>query len=221
MTSAALRILLLDDHQLFRSGLRLLLEREPGLSVVGEAADGTRALALALDTRPDIAVVDVHLEAEDGIAVAARLLASVPATKIIFLSSDANIAVVRRALEAGGSGYLLKDEAPQDLVRALHAAAKGGVYLPPEIASSVLKDYRRRDPGQTSSAPAGPEPLSTRELEVLRLTADGLRNKEIADRLKISPKSVETYRSRLLKKLGYSSTAELVRHAIREGLIAP
>jgi DNA-binding NarL/FixJ family response regulator len=216
MSQPALRILLLDDHQLFRTGLRLILEREAGYSVVGEAGDGTTALVLAQRTSPNVLVADVHLPSEDGITVASRIRALLPATKIIFLSSDGDVALVRRALDAGGSGYLLKDNAAQDLIRALEATSNGGVYLCPELASALLKDYRQRD---TGAAPAAPVILSEREIEVLRYIAEGLRNKEIADRLKISQKSVETYRSRLLKKLGYSSTAELVRHAIREGLV--
>jgi DNA-binding NarL/FixJ family response regulator len=216
MPPPALRIILLDDHQLFREGLRLILEREGGFNVVGETGDGAAALTLAEHTKPDLMVVDVHLPAEDGITVATRILAKFPAIKIIFLSSDGDVALVRRALYAGGCGYLLKDNAAQDLIRALDAAAKGGVYLCPELAAALMRDYQKRDLGP---APEAPEALSERELEVLRHIAEGLRNKEIADHLEISQKSVETYRSRLLKKLGYSSTAELVRYAIREGLV--
>ncbi|MDI1249618.1 MAG: response regulator transcription factor [Lacunisphaera sp.] len=212
-----LRLFLLDDHQIFRHGLRLLLEREPGLSIVGEAGDTTTALDQIRAAKPDLVLVDVHLPGEDGITAAGRILALHRTVKIIFLSSDADTALVRRALDAGGSGYLLKENAPQDLLRAIQAAAKGGVYLSPELAAALLSDYRQREAAPPPDAPA---PLSVRELEVLRLIAEGLRNKEIANQLKLSTKSVETCRSRLLKKLGYDSTAELVRHAIRQGLIS-
>jgi len=196
----------------------MVLESGARFSVVGEAGDGATALAMAVSMRPDVVVADIHLPGEDGIAIAGRILALRPATKIVFLSSDADLALVRRALETGGKAYLLKENAGQDLIRAIEAALKDGVYLCPEIAAALLKDYRQQGINSVAEAP-GPAPLSERELEVLRYVAEGLRNKEIADRLEISPKSVETYRSRLLKKLGYASTAELVRHAIREGLV--
>lgn len=212
-----MRVLLLDDHRIFRTGLRLVLERVPGLSVVGEAGDGATALELARDAAPDLLVADIHLGAENGIAIARQILDSYPAIKVIFLSSDSNFALVRQALDAGGSGYLLKENAAHDLIRAIEAAQQGGVYLCPEVAAALVRDFRRRDDaGPDGSAP--PQ-LSEREREVLRLIAEGLRNKEIADRLRLSVKSVETYRRRLMHKLGYHSTAELVRYAIREGLL--
>lgn len=217
MTQPALRILLFDDHQLFRIGLRMILERAPGMDVVADAGDGVTALELAQRTNPDVVIADIHLPGEDGITIAGQILEICPAAKVIFLSSDADIALVRRALDAGGRGYLLKDNAAQDLLRAIEAAMQGGIYLCPEVANSLVKDYR-----QTNEVPSTPPPLlSERESAVLRLLAEGLRNKEIAVRLKVGTKSVETYRSRMMKKLGYHSTAELIRHAVREGLIAP
>jgi len=216
MSTTPLRILLIDDHQILRTGLRMILERVPGWEVVGEAGDGATALALAQSKTPDVVVADIHLPGEDGIKVVSRILEKLPAIKVLFLSSDADIALVRRALDAGGKGYLLKENAAQDLIRAVEAAMQDGIYLCPEIAAKLVKDYQRHADQPLSDAPTA---LSEREIEVLRCIAQGLRNKEIADQLKISQKSVETYRSRLLKKLGYSSTAELVRHAIREGMI--
>jgi len=218
MKPSPVRILLIDDHRLFRQGLRSILERERGLEVVGEAGDGPSALKLAGSTSPDVVVADIHLPDGDGIALAVRILAQCPATKVIFLSSDADFNLVRRALDAGGSGYLLKDNASGDLIRAIEAVRQGGVYLCPEVASALVEDFRQRG-NQTPEAP--PVQLSEREAEVLRLIADGLRNKEIADQLGVSTKSVETYRKRLMTKLGFSSTAELIRHAIRTGIVAP
>jgi DNA-binding NarL/FixJ family response regulator len=213
-----MRIFLIDDHELFRQGLRLILERTPDLIVVGEAGDGPSALELVERARPEVVVADIHLPKDDGIALAARILKKFPAIKVIFLSSDADFALVRRALDAGGSGYLLKDNAAHELIDAIEAVNNGGVYLCPKVALALVEDYRRHD-GETPAAT--PKRLSKRETEVLRFIAEGLRNKEIADRLKVSTKSVETYRRRLLAKLGYVSTAELVRHAIRDGLVAP
>jgi DNA-binding NarL/FixJ family response regulator len=213
-----MKILLLDDHQLFRSGLRLILEQTPGLTVIGEAGDGPSALEQVGRECPDVMVVDIHLPGLDGIEVARRLRAACPSAKVVFLSSDADSALVRRALEAGASGYLLKENAPQDLIRALEAAAKGGVYLCPEVASVLVKDYQGRLSQETTAPRAA---ISEREREVLQFIAEGLRNKEMAVRLNVSIKSVETYRARLLAKLGYATTAQLIRHAIREGIVPP
>lgn len=219
MNKTTLRILLLDDHQLFRTGLRMILERAPGLEVVADAGNGHDALEAAQRTHPDVVVADIHLPGEDGIEVAGRILKKCPAAKILFLSSDADITLVRRALDLGGRGYLLKDNAAQDLLRAIEAAVQGGIYLCPEVAAALVKSYQRTD---ALPPPPPPAPrLSERENSVLLMLAEGMRNKEIASRLKVGTKSVETYRSRLMKKLGYQSTAELVRHAVREGLIPP
>ncbi len=218
MKHPPLRILLVDDHRLFSNGLRLILERTPGLVVVGEAADAAAALELAAGTRPDLVLTDIHLPNGDGIELAGRLASVCPEAKIVFLSGDADFALVRRALKAGGHGYLLKDSAAHDVIRAIEAARSGGIYLSPEVALALVEVHRR---DEAVPAPAAGPALSDRETEVLRLIAEGLRNKEIAEQLKVGAKSVETYRRRLLLKLGYTSTAELVRHAVREGLIDP
>lgn len=214
--SPTLRLMLLDDHRLFRDGLRLILEREPGFRVVAQAFDETTARVQLADTQPDLLLADVHLPTGDGITLAIRLIAAAPGLRVVFLSSDANPSFVRRALDAGASGYLLKDSAPQELIHALKAIVDGGTYLSAELTPALLANLRQPPP---PSADPSISALSSRELEILRHVAEGLRNKEIADRLQISTKSVETYRSRLMKKLGYDSTAELVRHAIRAGLI--
>lgn len=216
MKRPPLRILLVDDHRLFSRGLRLILEDVPDVVVVGEAADAAAALELAASARPDLVFMDIHLPDDDGIELARRFAAICPEAKIVFLSGDANFALVQQALKVGAHGYLLKDSAGHEVVQAIEAARTGGIYLSPEVAEALVQDHRRRSSG---AAPAPRPELSGRETEVLRLIAQGLRNKEIALRLKVGTKSVETYRRRLLLKLGYSSTAELVRHAVREGLI--
>ena len=213
------RIFLVDDHRLFSSGLRALLARAGGYKVVGEADNPEAAIERCGAAAPDIAVVDVHLRAHgDGIGLAAQLRAALPALKILFLSSDADFALVRKAIEAGGSGYLLKAGAPQDLVRALEAVRADQVFLAPEVAAALVKDYRHHLEEERS--PGRPR-LSERERQVLPLLADGLQNKQIAEQLGVSVKSIETYRSRLMAKLGLTSTAELVRYAIREGIVKP
>lgn len=211
------RIFLVDDHQLFRKGLRLVLEHTAGFTVVGEAATAAELIGRCPTSSADVLLADIHLPDGDGIDAARTVMATMPSLRVIFLSSDGDLALVRRALDAGGIGYLLKDNAPQDLVRAIEAARKGDVYLCPEVATALVKDYRARD---ASPRPARPQ-LSEREGAVLRLIAAGRRNKEIGEQLGVSVKSVETYRRRLLEKLGYTSTAEVVRHAIREGIISP
>jgi len=217
MPEPLIRVLLIDDHQLFRKGLRLLLEHSGSVEVVGEAGNVATAVALAPTVNPHVIVADIHLPDGDGIAAAQQMLRDCPRASVVFLSSDSDFKLVRRALDAGGRGYLLKDVAPQDLLRAIEAARKGDIYLCPEIATALVHDYRSRD---EDLAPVIPK-LSDREREVLRFVANGLRNKEVAARLNVSVKSVETYRRRLMAKLGYTSTAELVRHALREGLVAP
>lgn len=211
------RILLVDDHRLFSSGLRLLLGRAAGLQVLGEAPDGATALEMCAGEVPDIAVIDIHLSGSvDGIEVARQLRARHPSVKVLFLSSDADSGVVRRAIEAGAKGYLLKESAPDDLLRAIQAVRGGQFFLASEVAAAVVEDYRQHLAGEPA---AKASQLSARERQVLPLLVEGLHNKEIAEKLGVSVKSVETYRARLMEKLHIKSTAELVRYAIREGLV--
>jgi DNA-binding NarL/FixJ family response regulator len=218
VSPSPLRLLLIDDHRLFVHGLRLILERAEGLVVAGEASNRPSARVLAERLQPDLIVADIHLADGDGITLVEELRARQPSVKALFVSSDADLALVRRALHAGGSGYLLKDNAPQDLLRAIAVVARGGVYLCAEVAGVL----------QSTGADASATPergararLSERETEVLKLIAEGVCRKDIANHLEVSVKSVETYRKRLLHKLGYASTAHLVRHAVREHLVAP
>lgn len=217
---ADLRIFLLDDHQIFRTGLKLILARVLGVQLVGEASDCATALPLLLATRPDLVLADIHMPGDDGITFAESVRRQAPDIRFLFLSSESNIDVVQRALDAECSGFVQKECSEQELIRALDTVRKGGIYLCPDIASAVLQRYRRPE-AEPKPAEQSVHELSVREKEILELIARGFRNKEIADRLEIGVKSVETYRSRLLKKLNYGSTAELVRYAIRIGLIKP
>lgn len=217
MQTGEVKILLVDDHQMMREGLRLLLKNQQGLTVVGEAANGQAALELARLHAPDLVVMDIHLPGEDGIAVSRRILAEFPQIRIIVLSSDPDLALVHQALQAGISGYITKENSPEELTRAIQAAMDHRSYLCPEVASVVLEDYMKTlvaKPG-----PAKPQ-LTERERQLLKLVAGGKRNKEIAEELGTGVKSVETYRSRLMKKLGCGSTADLTRYAIREGIVS-
>jgi two-component system NarL family response regulator len=211
-----LRILLVDDHRMLREGLRALLSRETGYSVVAEAGDGDGALKAVRRDPPDLIVLDVHLPDMSGIEVARRILAVFPEVKVIMLSSDHSHNCVHEALLAGVSGYVLKENAAEELLRAIHTVVLGQLYLCPEVGTEIIASYRR---GQLPDlAPPTPQ-LSAREREVLKLLADGLRTKEIADQLGVSTKTAETYRHRLMEKLQLPSVAELTRYAIREGIV--
>jgi len=214
----SVRLLLVDDHPMLCRGLREAMTRQPNLAVAGEAGTGAMALRLAGELTPDLVVMDVHLPDMSGIETARRMLMALPATKIVIFSGDATRPVVDEALQAGAHGFVWKNGAVEELLRAIDLVMEGKLYLSPEVSAGILEDYRK-------NLLAGPGPskpfLSEREKQLLRLVAEGRRNKETAGQLGISTKSVETYRSRLMKKLSCSSPAELVRYAIREGIAAP
>ena len=210
------RFLVVDDHAMFRAGLRSLLQSQYADAELAEAGDGRAAIECARQFRPQIILLDLHLPGLDGIEVTRQILAFLPA-KIILLSADSNLAYVSGALKAGAMAYLLKTSSPEELPRAVSAVLEGKLYLCHEANAAVLDDYRRGLAGQLLPR----APLSTRETEVLRFIADGLRTKEIAARLEVGVKTVETYRGRLMKKLDCGGTADLVRYAMREGIVQP
>lgn len=211
------RIFLADDHALFREGLRALLERQPGVEVVGEAGEGTDALAQIGQTRPDVAVLDIAMPGLTGIEVTRRLRAVVPETRVLILSMYDDEESLHEALAAGAAGYILTDHTSALLVTAVETLARGGSYLCPTMAAKMVEGYARRQ-GQ---AVGGSEParLSPREREVLQLVAEGYTSAEIGGRLGISPKTVEVHRSRISAKIGIQGVPGLVKYAIREGLI--
>lgn len=211
----SLRILLADDHKMFRDGLRPLLEGTPGLSVAGEAADGHEAVRLAAELRPDVVVMDISMPDLNGIEATRRIRAVAPGTRVIVLSMHADRRFVTEALKAGACGYLLKDSAFAELVEAIRSAAQGRAFLSRAITDVVVQDYvglARQEDGSAFAI------LSAREREVLQLVAEGSSTKEIADRLAISVKTVETHRRQIMERLGLRSVAELTKYAIREGL---
>jgi DNA-binding NarL/FixJ family response regulator len=214
-----LNILLVDDHRMFREGLRLMIGREfPDASVVGEADTVADALRCARELRPDLVVMDIHLPDGSGLEASRQILAEIPAARIVVLSAEPSLQYVREALRTGVSGYLLKSNAPEELPRAIRAVMAGNLHLCTEAGRAALEDYKTTLVRAGTPQRAVP---SERELQVLRLIGEGLRTKEIADRLHVGVKTAETYRRRLLHKLGCNGTAELVRHAIREGLLPP
>lgn len=215
MSAQKTKILLVDDHRMMREGVRRMLAEQSGLTVVGEAASRPAALEQVRALSPDVVLMDVHLPGADGIEVSARILAEFPSVKVVALSADTNLATVHRALQAGVSAYITKTGPPEELLRAIREVVDHRVYLCPDVASLVVQDYLRLVVDKSAPVKAT---LSDRERHLLKLVAEGKRNKEIAEALQIGVKSVETYRSRLMHKLNCGSAAELTRYAIREGI---
>lgn len=218
MNSKKIGVLLVDDHQIMRYGLRSLIAGQDDMTVVGAAGDGATALDEARSQSPDVVIMDIHLKDESGIEVSRVILAENPSVKIIAYSSDSDLTLVNEALHAGVSGYVTKENTSDELIQAIRSVLDHRVYLSPGISTLVVNDYIKIQNEQT--VPVSKPTLTDRELQLLKLVAEGRRNKEIAEALDVTVKSVETYRARLMKKLGCASTNEMVRYAIREG-VAP
>jgi DNA-binding NarL/FixJ family response regulator len=212
------RILLADDHALVRRGVRLILDNEPDLTVVGEAGDGAEAITMARAERPDLAILDIAMPRLTGLQAARELSRLMPDLRILILTMYDNEQYFFEALKAGASGYVLKSVADRDLVEACRAAIRGEPFLYPGAVASLIRNYldRVRD-GESIPAKA----ITDREEEILKLVAEGNSSKEIADLLFISVKTVERHRANLLQKLGLKDRLELTRYAIRAGLIEP
>ena len=213
---ARIRILLADDHAVLRTGLRMLISSQRDLEVVGEASDGDEAVRKAAALRPDVALVDISMPGSGGIKAIERIRQAVPATRVLVLTMHDVPAYLRASLAAGASGYVVKRSADSDLLAAIREVHRGRTVLdPPLAARAAYGSLRRRGPvGSTTPAAL----LSQREREVLELVAQGFTNQQIADHLGLSVKTVETYRARLVEKLGLQSRAELVRYALDCGL---
>jgi DNA-binding NarL/FixJ family response regulator len=212
------RILVADDHGIVRKGLRFLLERQEDMEVVGEAADGREAVHLAGQLHPGVVVMDIAMPQLNGIDAAAQILRSSPDTRVIILSMYADEEFLVRALTTGIRGYLLKDSAENDLVRAVRAAASGRCFFSPAIAQALAEDYVRQL--QHKGLQDSYELLTQREKEILQLLAEGKSNKEVATVLNVSPYTVETHRTHLMQKLNLHNTAEIVLYAVRKKIIA-
>lgn len=209
------RVLLADDHTLVRAGLRKLLESMPDIQVVGEAGDGLALLALAEQLQPHLVLMDIAMPGLNGLEATARLIKAMPGIRVMILSMHQNEEYVRRALRHGAVAYLLKDSAPMELELAMTAVLRGETYLSPAVSKGVLDDYvhRLREDDQPS------EHLSPRQREVLQLIAEGLSTKDIARRLDLSVKTVETHRTTLMRQLDVHEVTGLVRHALKLGLV--
>src|SRR5712664_666380 len=212
----ALRILLADDHALVRAGMRALLGELPGVDVIAETGDGREALRLIRERKPDIALIDITMPGLNGLEVAAKAVQDHPATRVIIVSMHRDDESVRRALVAGASGYLLKNSDRSELELALRAVARGDKWLSPSLTKRVVAAYTHGAPGDGRFAV-----LTPRQREVLQLVAEGHSNKEIATRLNVALKTVETHRTELMERLGIHGVASLVRYAIQVGLVRP
>jgi len=207
-----IKILLADDHALVRQGFKMILGSQPDMQIVGEAGNGREAVELAEKLQPDLVVMDVTMPELNGIEATRRVAAASPRTRVLALSMHKDAVYVREILRAGARGYLLKDSVDADLLAAVRSVAKGEGYLSPGVSDAVLTDYRKHvtDPLDL---------LTSREREVLQLIAEGKTNKEIATTLNLSVYTVEAHRGRIMEKLNLHSTGELVRFALRSGLI--
>lgn len=213
-----LRVVLADDHALVRAGIRALLERMPGVEVVGEADTGLDALALIEAHQPDLALIDIAMRGLNGLEVATRVASDWPQVRVIILSMHANEEYVAQALHAGAVGYLLKDSAAAELDMALDAASRGETYLSPAISRTVISGYLARHSGAGRGTVS---PLTSRQREILTLVAEGRSTKEIAHTLNLSVKTVETHRAQLMQRLNIHDVAGLVKYALHVGLIPP
>jgi DNA-binding NarL/FixJ family response regulator len=211
-------VLLADDHTVIREGLRVLLEAAGDIKVVGEADTGRQAVALAKKLLPNVVVIDVAMPLLNGLEATRQILREVPTAKVLVLSSYSDDEYVRQLIEAGAMGYLVKQTAAQDLLKAIHEAYKGNAFFSPSISKRLLEQYREAfvHGGRIKSAASG---LTSREMEVLQLIAEGYANKQIADELSISVKTVEKHRQQLMEKLNLHDVASLTRYAIAKGIV--
>lgn len=212
----SIRIALCDDHQIIREGLRSLLERQPDMSVVGEGVNGLDAIRLARDKKPEIMVLDIAMPELNGIAAARRIIEDFPKIKILALSMHSDHHFVTEMLEAGASGYMLKDSAFAELTNAIRTIMAGGLFISPRLAGNVLDVFAHKTkPARRSRRKVE---LSERESEILQMISEGKSSKDIATSLSISVKTVETHRQHIMQKVGVHNVAALTKYAIREGL---
>jgi len=214
-----IRVLLAEDHNVVREGLRLLLHAQPDMQVVGEATTGRQAVVMAREICPNVAVLDISMPDLDGLQAVSLIRRDCPDVQVLILTMHESDTYFFRAIEAGASGYLLKKAASEDLINAVRALAHGEAFFYPSLARRLLEGYLQHGKASTPAGPTAYGELSEREREVMLLLVHGLTNQEISEKLVVSSSTVQTHRSHILQKLGLETTVDLVRHAIRHGLI--
>lgn len=212
----AIRLVVADDHPVMREGLVALLEDEPDLQVVGQASTGREAVNLVRQHRPDVALLDISMEDMTGLEATGQFVPEIPSVRVIILTMHEEEAFFFEALRVGASGYILKGVRSEELFSAIRAVKEGGVYLPPKLAGRLVQDYLTRQP-----PPSLADPLSPREGEILTFIAQGLTNRDIAQRLTLSLNTVKTHRLRIYQKLDLHDRASLVHYAVGRGLLRP
>ena len=219
-----IRLMLADDHEVVRSGLKAMLETRPGWEVCGEAATGREAVRLAAELRPDVAIIDLSLPDLDGLEVTRRIKREVPATEVLVFTMHDTPRLIREVLSAGARGYVLKSDAARNIIAAVEALSQHEPFFTSAVSESILEGYlqaipRDGEPTAKRARGEGRDPLTDREHQIVRLLAENNTNKEIAAKLGISVKTVETHRSAIMRKLGLRSIVELVYYALRNGLV--
>ena len=216
--TAKIRLVVADDHAILRSGLRMLINAQPDMEVVGEAEDGIEATRVIQSVNPNVAILDVTMPRSGGLDAIKEIVARNRSIRILLLTMHEEPAYLRTALAAGAAGYVLKKSVDADLLSAIRAVHRGRTYVDSELAEILVRDAISRDSGTDSAAGSV---LSDRELQVLELVAEGFSSREIAEQIYISTKTVETYRARFAEKLGLKSRAQIVRYALNLGLLSP
>lgn len=217
----AIQVLLADDHAVIRDALSLLLDTQPDITIVGKAEDGRQAVALARELRPDVAVLDISMPHIDGLQAAQLIRTESPHTQVLILTMHDSDAYFFRALEAGAAGYVFKKAASEELLQAIRSIAQGNAYFPPSMARKLLEGYLNGTKGPAVVGPPGYATLSDREKEIMFLLIQGQTNQAIAEKLVITPSTVQAHRTHIMQKLSLDTTIDLVRYAIRFGLIEP
>jgi len=213
------RVLIVDDHPLVREGLKAIIKQSPKFEVVGEAGTAREGLGMAEELKPDLVVLDISLPDQNGLELARKIRGSLPDTRILVVSMHSRIDYVTEAFKTGANGYMVKESAAERLISALESVARGDYYLDHSLSPQVVQELMRSPEKETRIIDATYRSLTPREQEIMRLLAQGLSAKEIADRLFISPKTVENHRTNIMDKLGLRNSIELARYAARLGLI--
>jgi len=217
MSEKLVRVLIADDHDIVRAGIRMLLDAQPDMAVVGEASDGKEAIEMAGSMKPDVVLMDISMPGTTGIEATRAIKKANSRIEIVGLTMHAEDRYFFQLLQAGASGYVVKGAAPRELLEAVRAASRGEAYIHPSLQRKLIGDYVSRTEGSDQASMLAD--LTGRELEVLRLIVDGLTSREIAESLVISPNTVERHRQNIMSKLGLHNRAELVRYAISKGLV--